>query len=237
MQYRIAIIIPCYNEAHRLNLDAFIELFYLQPNWKFYFINDGSTDSTDNMLSTLYKQQPAQVVVINLKKNRGKGEAIRLGMIHALKESFEFIGYYDADLATPIGEINRIATLLNKNIAGVFGSRIKKIDTVIKRSFFRHIIGRIIATLIDTRFQLGIYDTQCGAKFFNASLLNLVIQEPFVTSWFFDVEIFIRLKKISDGLMFLEEPLLFWKDAKHSKLNILSFPQVCKELASLIRSY
>lgn len=232
----LAIIIPCYNEAKRLNPEAFLKLIGT-PTWHIYFVNDGSIDNTADLLLDLKQAAPSQINIISLEKNAGKGEAVRQGFLAAMQQSYEYLGFLDADLSTPITEFIRLTQLLNPHTSVVFGSRIKKANAYIKRTMFRHIIGRFIATIIDWRFNLGIYDTQCGAKIFEASVLRPIIKSPFQTTWFFDVEIFIRLKKQNRNLSCHEEPLLIWQDDKKSNLSIVSSPLIFKELVTLISYY
>ena len=231
-----AIIVPCYNEAKRLQQKAFVEFSKMHEDVHIYFVNDGSIDETQNILTGLQKQS-VYFFTITLQQNKGKGEAIREGMLQ-LHNNYNYIGYLDADLSTSLDEFYSLyQKMLSKNVSVAFGSRIKKADTVIERSYVRHIIGRTIATIIDKKFKLGYYDTQCGAKIFSSQILNDVIKRPFYTRWFFDVELFIRLKKNNSRLNALEIPLSVWRNVKGSKLNALSFATVIKELYILLTKY
>ena len=231
-----AIIVPCYNEAKRLQQKAFVEFSKMHEDVHIYFVNDGSIDETQNILTGLQKQS-VYFFTITLQQNKGKGEAIREGMLQ-LHNNYNYIGYLDADLSTSLDEFYSLyQKMLSKNVSVAFGSRIKKADTVIERSYVRHILGRTIATIIDKKFKLGCYDTQCGAKIFSSQILNDVIKRPFYTRWFFDVELFIRLKKNNSRLNALEIPLSVWRNVKGSKLNALSFATVIKELYILLTKY
>ena len=231
-----AIIVPCYNEAKRLQQKAFVEFSKMHEDVLIYFVNDGSTDETQNILTGLQKQSVC-FFTITLQQNKGKGEAIREGMLQ-LHNNYNYIGYLDADLSTSLDEFYSLyQKMLSKNVSVAFGSRIKKADTVIERSYVRHILGRTIATIIDKKFKLGCYDTQCGAKIFSSQILNDVIKRPFYTRWFFDVELFIRIKKNNSRLNALEIPLSVWRNVKGSKLNALSFATVIKELYILLTKY
>lgn len=233
----IAIIIPCYNEAQRLQPKAFIEFGKANPDSRFFFVNDGSQDETATLLAKI-KQQLPESHVVHLKKNSGKGEAVRQGLLIAINEDFPFAGYLDADLSTSLTEFQRLHLFASNQAADVvFGSRIKKLDSHIERSTARHLIGRGIATLIDKRFQLGIYDTQCGAKIFKSELLHPVLKDPFFTRWFFDVEIFLRIKKLAGPVAAFEVPLQQWTNVKNSKISLTSFPAVARELWTLSRNY
>lgn len=232
----IAIIVPCYNEAKRIKISEFISFSIQHPEVQFYFVNDGSTDSTQNALTQI--QQSSRAKIISLQKNSGKAEAIRKGFIDALEDQHDMIGYLDADLSTSLNEFfNLNEVLASKGLDFVLGSRIKKIDTVIERSFFRHIVGRIIATFIDWKFKLGVYDTQCGAKIFRSAVIEKIVDEPFRTKWFFDVELLLRIRKNYPGYNASEIPLSKWQNVLNSKLSILSFPTVVKDLFVLLNKY
>ena len=232
-----AIIVPCYNEASRLNLEAFINFGNQFSDVHFLFVNDGSTDATNEKLKTIESSTP-NTQIIKLLKNSGKGEAIRQGLVEALKKDFSFIGYLDADLSTSLQEFYKLHKFAQQQDADfVLASRVKKIDTVIERSFTRHIAGRMIATVIDKRFNLGVYDTQCGAKIFKPSTIDTIVLQPFYTKWFFDVEILLRIKRLNQKLNCFEVPLSKWHNVKNSKINLLSFPLVLKELSILSRKY
>jgi glycosyltransferase involved in cell wall biosynthesis len=231
-----AIIVPCYNEEKRIRAAEFISFALQQPNIKFYFVNDGSTDDTQRVLFQIKEACQSEIIV--LEKNYGKSEAIRKGFIHALENQHHIIGYLDADLSTDLEEFFRLENILSeKNLDMVLGSRIKKIDTVIERSFFRHILGRIIATIIDQRFKLGVYDTQCGAKIFRSSFIGNAVTKPFYTKWFFDVELLLRVKKLNSHFNAAEVPLSKWTNVRNSKLSILSFPAVFRDLFLLLNKY
>ena len=231
-----AIIVPCYNEERRLNTSAFLQFSSSHPEIHFYFVNDGSSDKTFSVLKEM-QDQSESIFLIDLAKNYGKGEAIRRALMK-LSSQYIYIGYLDADLSTSIEEFYSLyQKLRGKTVSVIFGSRIKKADTVINRSYARHLIGRSIATIIDKRFNLGCYDTQCGAKIFSSAILKNIIQQPFFTKWFFDVELFLRIKKEYGQINALEVPLSVWLNVKGSKLNVLSFPSVLRELFLLLTKY
>lgn len=234
---KIGIIIPCYNEALRLESETFIRFSRTHTDTVLIFVNDGSTDETGILLEKI-KNQTSRIEIVSLQRNSGKGEAIRQGFLYALKGSFSYAGYLDADLSTTLEDYYSLARLAAQNMFDmVLGSRIKKIDTQIERSLFRHLIGRILATAIDLKFKLGIYDTQCGAKVFRTTIIEGVIQAPFYTRWFFDIEILLRLKKADKKFKATEVALPCWQNKKNSKINVFLFPLIIKEITVLLRRY
>ncbi|MBS1759090.1 MAG: glycosyltransferase [Bacteroidetes bacterium] len=236
---KIAVIIPCYNEAKRLSPEIFKNFLILKSDIELIFVNDGSKDKTSEILDALQNESYNKVSVINLPKNQGKAVAIREGIRNAVaKNIFTHIGYLDADLSTGLDEFYNLYYLANKQqVDYVFSSRVKMLGSKIERSLFRHFVGRFIATLIDVRYRLGIYDTQCGAKCFSSNLIEHVCNEPFKTKWFFDVEIFLRIRNNQSTFEGIEQPLKKWKNYGGSKLNIWKFPMILKEIFLLFKNY
>lgn len=235
----IAIVIPCFNEERRLVPAEIINFLRLNVNYHFIFVNDGSTDNTSGVINHIKDGNVQQVTNLTLKVNRGKANAVREGILLGLsKKKYAFIGYWDADLSTNLEELLRIAAIaLDQKLEFVFGSRMKKLNTNIERSGFRHIAGRIITTIIDSHFSLGIYDTQCGAKLFSAAMAEIISKEAFVTNWLFDVEIFLRIKRYCPEANGEEIPLLNWTSRRGSKLNILNAPGLVIEILKLRKNY
>lgn len=232
-----AVIVPCFNEAARLPVTDFIEFANRRTDVQFIFVNDGSRDETELLLYQIKRHTP-HTLVLSLSNNKGKGEAIRQGILAALENSYQYVGYLDADLSTPLDEFYELhQEAIQKEADFVLASRIKKIDTIVERSFSRHIIGRIIATIIDQKFNLGVYDTQCGAKIFKPAILKKNIEKPFHTRWFFDVEILRRIQRTEETYKAMEIPLNAWRNVKNSKISALSFPTILKELFILLTRY
>lgn len=235
----LAIIIPCYNEEKRLSGSLLAELVAAMPDAHIYLVNDGSRDQTLPLLHSLGQAHPGRVSVISFDHNEGKARAIAKGVRQVLASSNpDYIGYMDADFSTPIGEFKQLYTTLVREKAGfIFGSRIKKLNSGLNRSVFRHIVGRCVSTFIDSRFDLGIYDTQCGAKIFSNTTIATAFSEPFLANWLFDAEIFIRLKKNNILHTGIELPITGWKDVGGSKLGLKSFPRIFREYLLLSRKY
>ncbi|MBN8720483.1 MAG: glycosyltransferase [Sediminibacterium magnilacihabitans] len=237
--YTVAVVIPCYNEEKRLCCGE-ISDFLLSTNAHLTFVNDGSTDNTLLMLQQLKQRFPLQVQVINLKRNLGKAEAVRIGMLTtAYQGNASIVGFMDADLSTPLSEVEHFLENFKADIEFVFGSRIAKIRSVIKRAVYRHIIGRVIATFISMYLKIPVYDSQCGAKFFNNDLAIEIFREPFVSRWLFDVEIFKRIKLAGKEIeeCSLELPLNVWLEKGKSKLNLYEIIKLPFEAWRIARQY
>ncbi|WP_452219835.1 glycosyltransferase [Lacinutrix salivirga] len=235
---KTCIIIPCYNEEHRLKRQVFIDFQNKNDVFDLCFVNDGSTDATQKVLEHLI-HQAKNTSFINLNTNKGKAEAIRTAVLK-LNTNYDFIGYLDADLSTPLEEMQRIQSIaIAKNKKIVIGSRVKVLGASIQRKAYRHVFGRMIATFIDDFIlKLEIYDTQCGAKLFESKLANELFTLPFKSKWLFDVELFARAKN-TYGIDFckeeiLEIPLKQWHDEGDSRITFLD---VLKTPFNLLKLY
>ena len=216
---KTCLIIPCYNEANRIDLDAFrensVNFFQL------IFVNHGSSNSTYGLLC---ENREVNWIIVDLEQNVGKAEAVRRGMLHLQKQAFfnevEWVGFWDADLATPLDEAERFITYSDtffQETNVIIGSRINRLGGNIKRSRSRHYLGRVFITVVDTLFKLGCYDTQCGAKLFRAGIVAQLFEASFISRWIFDVELLLRLKK-SKVVNIIEYPLMEWQDVQDSKI-------------------
>jgi dolichyl-phosphate beta-glucosyltransferase len=223
---RATLIIPCYNEARRLDTAALASLLD-DDTVDLLFVDDGSTDTTRQILDDLARARPQRIRVLALEQNSGKAEAVRRGLVSVIEAARTVVvGYLDADLATPPSEMHRLLGVLRAGHASVlFGARVALLGHHIERSPTRHYLGRLFATLASAALRLPTYDTQCGAKLFRITpALGDAVSERFLSRWAFDVELLGRLltgsetsPPISIGDVW-EEPLLAWRDVKGSKL-------------------
>ena len=157
---RVTVIIPCYNEEKRLDAEAFRSFSVPGHDVSFLFVNDGSRDGTLQLLRT------ANFNVLDLKRNSGKAEAVRRGIVAAMESSPDVVGFWDADLATPLAELPSFLDIVSQRppIEMVFGARVRLLGRDISRRPSRHYVGRVGATLIASSLGLAVYDTQCGAS-------------------------------------------------------------------------
>jgi dolichyl-phosphate beta-glucosyltransferase len=234
----VTIVVPCYNEARRLDGAAF-ETLLSDPDVGLLFVNDGSTDETANRLAELAARNAGRIQVLSLETNAGKAEAVRRGLLEALRSSGT-VGYLDADLATPPSEILRLIEVLRRTGArAVLGSRVRLLGREIRRRALRHYLGRIFATGASLALRVPVYDTQCGAKLFRRTPeLLAALEEPFHSRWFFDVELLGRLVTPTpageDGVRgIVEEPLERWRDVAGSKIGFLDTLSAVTDLARI----
>jgi len=221
----IGIVIPCYNEEKRLPLAEFAAHYAVHPDISYCFVNDGSSDSTLSLLTSLAKDRGDRISVLSLPRNGGKAEAVRAGVLHVLRgPSVEYVGYLDADLATPLDEMDRLLAC-SKDVPSaslIFGSRVKRLGAHIVRSPLRHYLGRVFAAASSSFLGIPAYDTQCGAKLIRSSVAGEIFREPFIGRWIFDVELFLRTATLVDAEPepFVEVPLNKWTEKGRSRIGI-----------------
>ena len=241
---RTTIVVPCYNEANRLNLRAFAEFLTEIQGVRIIFVDDGSQDETGSKIRAFASQWRDWAFCFSLPSNLGKAEAVRTGIQFALAEyEQEFVGFWDADLATPLNSIRTFIGLLEtSSIDIVVGSRVKLCGRHIDRKPARHYLGRVFATVVSTMLGLAIYDTQCGAKLFRVTdEIRDVFSTPFRSRWVFDVEILARLLQTNTvselEAKLYEYPLENWRDVAGSKVKTADFLAAIFEVFAIHSHY
>jgi glycosyltransferase involved in cell wall biosynthesis len=227
----ITIVVPCHNEARRLRTDVFAAYALRHQELHFIFVNDGSSDETATVLEGLHRDLPGQVTAVHLPANRGKAEAVRQGVQAALRSGSEYVGYWDADLATPLEAIHDLTGAFTgkPSVELVMGSRVRLMGRTIHRRALRHYVGRVFATAASLTLGIPVYDTQCGAKVFRVtSRTATLFDQPFVSRWVFDVELIARRLEGFDlaarsraGELMIEYPLMQWEDVAGSKVRMV----------------
>lgn len=227
MSDKIIIVVPCYNEEARLSCQSFLGALDQDPNLHWLFVDDGSKDKTYEIIESMVRDRPDRVLSLRMIRNSGKGEAVRQGLLKAIDQEAQVIGYYDADQATPLSEIFRLLDILkNQDKQFLLGSRVFLLGRDLKRQRWRYLLGRAFAFVASRMLRLRVYDTQCGMKLLKVfPLLKSCLTEPFVSSWLFDVELIQRL--MTQGQLstqdFFEEPLLQWTEVGGSKVKAQAF--------------
>jgi dolichyl-phosphate beta-glucosyltransferase len=226
---RTVLVVPCYNEADRLrpeDIDTLIDARGVEV----VLVDDGSTDSTADLLKQI-ADSSERVSVESLPANVGKAEAVRQGLLVAIDRPCEWVGYCDADMATPAAEILRLAEIASAraDLSVVLASRVSLLGLNVERSAMRHYRGRVFATAASSILRVPVYDTQCGAKLFrNTDALRDALSQPFHSRWSFDVELLGRLLRGRGSVApvpieeFIEVPLKEWRDISGSKIGAIS---------------
>lgn len=215
----LSVVIPAYNEAHRLpaTLQAMEAYFSTQPYpVEIVVVDDGSTDQTAGVVQAWAAQHP-NTVLLSDAINRGKGYAVKSGVLSASGELFLVA---DADGAAPIEELERLLKVLHDNPAPVIlGSRARSSkETRIRGHWHRKVMGRIFTWML---FALapGIGDTQCGFKLFAREAAIPLFTLQTLNGYAYDVEILHAARQ--NGYAIREVPIN-WTNVKGSKVNVLT---------------
>lgn len=236
----VAIVVPCYNEEQRLNPFAFRRFLADSPRCRLIFVNDGSRDCTLDVLHRLAGAcDPGLVEVVDLPQNGGKAEAVRQGMLHAWQGGAELIGFWDADLATPLDAVDDFVRVFDRDesIEIVVGSRLVLLGHAVERNAKRSLLGRCFAWAASLVIGIRLQDTQCGAKMFRRTpVLPAVLSRRFLSKWIFDVEILARWRQLRDcgapdlRSCLYERPLDAWTEIAGSRLKAADFLKAPLEL-------
>jgi dolichyl-phosphate beta-glucosyltransferase len=224
-----SIVIPAFREGHRLPrlVEALVEEALAQPSppVEILVVDDGSEgDQVEREREAVRQAQerlaragaPHRFRFVGNRRNAGKGAAVRQGWAEA-DPGAAWLGFLDADGAVSAREAWRLVRLLPRadDVDVLAGTRMLMAGRSIRRSLFRHLQGRVFATLVERSFHLGFYDTQCGLKLFRASLLRPHLSRLSEARWLIDVEALAVLR--AAGARFREEPI-DWADPGGSKV-------------------
>ena len=244
MTLSLTLVVPCYREAARLAPERFLEFLETTEGTRLLFVDDGSPDDTPRVLRELAARRPDRIGVLTLPKNAGKGEAVRRGLLAAMERPTDLVGFWDADLSTPLALVEEFRALFaaRPETAWVLGSRWRGLGRDIRRNALRHYLSRIFATVVSLMLDLPVYDTQCGAKLFRAdALFRQVLADPFVSRWVFDVEMLARARlaapEASLTRAWFELPLDTWIHDGRSHLRPSDFAVAVFDLWRIKRRY
>jgi dolichyl-phosphate beta-glucosyltransferase len=213
------VVIPIYNEEARIEKTLEKSLAYLKSSRikaEVILVDDGSTDSTIQVVEAFRKKKKAQKLMKILKHpvNRGKGAAVRTGVHEA---QGRVVLYMDADNATPLSEFEKLSLGLERGFEVVIGSRATdRSQVMVSQPLYRQAIGRVGNLLVQLLATPGLWDTQCGFKAFSHRAAKAIFPLQTIDGFGFDVELlFIARKK---GFQVLETSVQ-WFDAPGSKVN------------------
>ncbi len=214
-QPHLSVVVPAYNEAGRIRaslerIDAYLSE---QPySSEILVVDDGSTDGTSSIVTGLGLER---IQLLRYDVNRGKGHAVRYGVMRSLGK---LVLFSDADLATPIEEI----AALSAAIAGgadvaigsrdVAGSRLER-----RQSPIRELGGKLFNRLVQILAVPGIHDTQCGFKLFTRDAAQSIFRLCTIDNFSFDVEVLFVARKL--GYSIAEVPVR-WRHQEGSKVRL-----------------
>ena len=220
-QPALAVIVPAFNEARRLTDNLLTLLSYLQafrPEAEVIVVDDGSTDGTSEVAEELFARLPDVTArVLRFAQNRGKGHAVRTGLLAAQAPIALFS---DADLSTPITELPKIVEPIEAgNYDIVLGSRALDRSLIGHRQPWRREQGgKVFNAVVRLTTSLPFSDTQCGFKAFRMEAARPIIERAQIDGFGFDVELLFLAQRA--GLRMLEVPVR-WDHREGSKVHIV----------------
>ena len=234
-----AVIVPCFNEEVRLDVAAYTRFLNSSTTVHMIFVDDGSQDNTLDLLLKIKASCPHKVTVLQLSDNLGKGEAVRQGLVYASRKSYSYIGYWDADLATPLDVIEDFLKTARKlrNLHAVLGSRRALLGHRINRLPCRKCLSFVCSLLARLAVGLPVKDTQCGAKLFrNTTAVRNALDVPFTSGWLFDVELLGRIVRNAPTPQhsLYEMPLREWNEVAGSKVSTVDVIKCAFRMVALI---
>ncbi len=218
----LSIIIPAYNEEKRLPSTLDRVLGYLGGNQRYsnveiLVVDDGSKDGTVEVVNR-YRERAACIQLVSNPGNRGKGYAVRNGM---LKAKGEWRLFTDSDLSSPIEEIEKLlAAALREKAQVAFGSRaVNRTLVSVRQSWVREFSGRFFNLVMRLMTGLPFQDTQCGFKLYHASAAEAVFGRQILEGFGFDVEdLFLAVRF---GFKCVEVPVR-WANVEGTRVSLLS---------------
>lgn len=219
----LSIVIPAYNEEKRIGntLDNIIN-YLNKKDYKseIIVVVDGSTDSTMNVIKE-FGRKDSRIKATENKITRGKGYSVKKGM---LETNGKFALFTDADLSTPISEVEKLIHWLEKGYDVAIGSRsLKDSQVEIHQPFVREFMGKIFNKIMSLLVCKGFKDTQCGFKCFKRPVINKIFSRQIIKGFAFDVEIILIAER--HGFRVKEVPVR-WLNSPQSKVSIIRDPLI-----------
>lgn len=227
----LSLIIPAYNEEKRLLPTLGKISAYLSTKdfpYEIIVVDDGSTDNTLQIIRN-YAGSANHVAVLKNEHNIGKGYSVRKGMLSA---EGEYVFFTDADLSTPIEEIDKCLPLLMNGYDVVIGSRsMPGADIIVRQPWYREKMGKIFNFMVNTLLLNGVIDTQCGFKGFKRDAAKTVFSKCKIDGFSFDVEALYLSRKYNFKI---KEIPIRWENSALSKVSPIKHSlQMFKDLIGI----
>lgn len=210
----LSIVVPAFNESDRIHESLQHILEYVDGRFTAFeilVIDDGSSDDTVELARSI--SHPAVRCLVN-DRNRGKGYSVRRGMLEA---GHDMVLFSDADLSTPIEELEKLVESARSGFDVVIASRWLERGQDVRRGALRHLQGRVFAWVVRRTTLGGFRDTQCGFKLFRRDAAHQIFSLQRIDRWGFDVEMLYIARKL--GYRIAEVPVR-WYQSGESKVRL-----------------
>lgn len=228
---QFSVIIPAFNEEKRIaqTVSAVADFFRpFDPNFELIIVDDGSTDQTAQILSSL---KDNGVQVLHLETNQGKGRAVQVGM---LKASGRWRLFMDADLATPLAEFKRFVTLLDEQTILIASRSVPGAEVIEPQSLMRRVGGLFGKKMIRALVLPEVRDSQCGFKVFPAEAAEQIFAQQTVAGWGFDFEVLALARAL--GYQIREVPVR-WQAISDSRVRAKDYLKTLQVLLEVRRRF
>jgi dolichyl-phosphate beta-glucosyltransferase len=214
-QPALSVVIPAYDEEKRIDGTLAAARAYLAQrggDWEIVVVDDGSRDRTAEVVDR-HAAQDGRVRLLSQDRNRGKGAAVRRGMLESRGQRALFM---DADLATPMEELPKLERALDDGADVAIGSRgLSDSQIVVHQHPLREAMGKAFNLMVRTVAFGGFRDTQCGFKLFTRDAADDLFRRATVDRYAFDVEILL----LARGRFRVEEIPIVWRHVPNSKIS------------------
>ncbi len=211
---KLTVVIPAYNEENRIGGTLSLIHEYLSKqdySYEIIVVDDGSNDGT---IQAVEKIGNDRLKILKNEKNKGKGYSIKRGMLEAIGD---YVLFSDADLSTPIEELEKFWKYLDEGYDIVIGSRALKESVLeVRQPFYRELMGRIFNFIVRHILNFKLRDTQCGFKIFKRDVANKIFSIQKIEGWSFDVEILYIATKLNYRI---KEVPVRWINSPLTKVN------------------
>ena len=217
-QPEISVVIPAYNEARGIAASLRQVADYFQSRelaGEIIVVDDGSSDGTEERARALVLPGVSVQVLVN-EANQGKGYSVRRGLLAARGR---YVGFTDADMSTPIAELDKVRAALAGGADVVIGSRgLAASHIATHQPWWRERAGRLFGAFVRSVLLPGIADSQCGFKFFTQAAAQDILPRQQLSRWAFDVELLYLARRL--GYRISEVPVR-WINDPDSKVKML----------------
>lgn len=229
---KLSVVVPAYNEAERLP-PSLAEIFrYLEqhhPDFEVVVVDDGSSDDMVAAVRRQFGDRP-QLNLLSYMPNRGKGYAVRYGLQHARGD---LILFSDADLSTPIEEVEKMLPPIAQGYDIVIGSRAHQLADIRKRQpLYRELGGKFFNLVVRLMVLPDLHDTQCGFKLFRRSVIQPLFDHLHNDGFAFDVEILAMAR--ARGAKILEVPVI-WTNSPMTRVRLSAAGRAYVDLLDIRR--
>ncbi|MHC4271640.1 MAG: dolichyl-phosphate beta-glucosyltransferase, partial [Planctomycetota bacterium] len=218
----LSIIVPVYNESNRIQNLYVIDNYLRQQKFssELIIVDDGSTDNTLAKINSAALE--SNINIISYNYNRGKGYAIKVGMLAA---KGNFCLFTDIDLSTPIDEFNKFLPYINEHDVVIASRRAEGAQLLERQPKVREMLGKGFTCLSQIVLRLNVSDFTCGFKCFSSRSARLIFERLTIDRWGFDSEILYIAHKQRFSI---KEIPIIWQNNPHTKVK---FPK------DLVRSF